>query len=120
MKEINPKNGERVGSPFPGCIRDEPRAVAAAACTLVKVGQSALRRRALTAWQCACVVASSVPAASPPSTDGRPDRTHLVTVAAEENTRLYASVPGGRWLGRFVWNPMAFPSQENASPKAAW
>ena len=30
MKEINAKNGERAGSPWPGCLRDGPRPVATA------------------------------------------------------------------------------------------
>lgn len=49
MKEINAKNGERAGSPFPGGVRGGKGAVAAANCTLIGVGRSALHYRSTKA-----------------------------------------------------------------------
>src|SRR5204863_3483816 len=57
MKEINAKKGERAASPLPSCVCDRPGPVAAAACTLVKVGRSALRYRPRKAEKDAPVLA---------------------------------------------------------------
>ena len=49
MKEINAKNGERAGSPWPGGVRDGQGLSQRRACTLVRVGRSALPYRSRNA-----------------------------------------------------------------------